>query len=126
MSWTRPRLEDRRRIDHAPRSAASCDAFQMGGIDNALAPALPLPMHGDLALTMPDAHLAGADRHGYPLADQAPWHRVAVGIDLDRTVVADHARQLAIEAVRRIDELFAIERQINGLSADQRLAARRE
>ncbi len=33
---------------------------------------------------------------------------------------------LAIEAVRRIDELFAIEREINGLSADQRLAARRQ
>jgi transposase len=33
---------------------------------------------------------------------------------------------LAIEAVCRIDELFAIEREINGLSADQRLAARRQ
>jgi len=33
---------------------------------------------------------------------------------------------LAIEAVRRIDELFAVEREINGLSADQRLAARRQ
>jgi transposase len=33
---------------------------------------------------------------------------------------------IAIEAVRRIDELFAIERGINGLSAEQRLVARRE
>jgi transposase len=33
---------------------------------------------------------------------------------------------IAIEAVRRIDELFAIERQINGLTPDQRLAARGE
>ena len=32
---------------------------------------------------------------------------------------------LAVEAVRRIDELFAIERTINGLSAGDRLAARR-
>ena len=31
---------------------------------------------------------------------------------------------IAIEAVVRIDELFAIEREINGLSAAQRLAAR--
>ena len=31
---------------------------------------------------------------------------------------------LAVEAVRRIDELFAIERRINGLAADDRLAAR--
>jgi transposase len=33
---------------------------------------------------------------------------------------------LAAEAVRRIDELFAIERGINGLSAGERLAARGE
>jgi transposase len=33
---------------------------------------------------------------------------------------------LAIEAVRRIDELFAIEREINGLSPDQRVAVRRK
>ena len=31
---------------------------------------------------------------------------------------------IAIEAVRRIDELFAIEREINGLSPDQRVAVR--
>ena len=33
---------------------------------------------------------------------------------------------IAIEAVRRIDELFAIERQINGFSPERRLAVRRE
>jgi transposase len=33
---------------------------------------------------------------------------------------------IAIEAVRRIDELFAIERDINGLSTEQRLAVRRK
>jgi transposase len=33
---------------------------------------------------------------------------------------------LATEAVRRIDAIFAIEREINGLSADQRLAVRQE
>jgi transposase len=33
---------------------------------------------------------------------------------------------IAIEAVRRIDALFAIEREINGCSAEQRLAARDE
>jgi len=33
---------------------------------------------------------------------------------------------IAIEAVGRIDALFAIEREINGLSPDQRLAVRRE
>jgi transposase len=33
---------------------------------------------------------------------------------------------IAIEAVRRIDELFAIEREINGLSPEGRLSVRRE
>jgi transposase len=33
---------------------------------------------------------------------------------------------IAIEAVRRIDELFVIEREINGLAPDVRLAVRRE
>jgi len=31
---------------------------------------------------------------------------------------------MALEAVQRIDALFAIEREINGLSADERKAAR--
>src|SRR3954454_17342621 len=33
---------------------------------------------------------------------------------------------LAIEAVRRIDAIFAIEREINGLAAKQRLAVRQK
>jgi transposase len=40
--------------------------------------------------------------------------------------LADTAKApLAFEAVRRIDEIFAIEREINGLSAGERLAARK-
>jgi transposase len=42
-------------------------------------------------------------------------------------VLADVAKApLAVEAVRRIDAIFAIEREINGQSAEQRLAVRRE
>jgi hypothetical protein len=42
-------------------------------------------------------------------------------------VLADVAKApLAVEAVRRIDAIFAIEREINGQSAAQRLAVRRE
>jgi transposase len=33
---------------------------------------------------------------------------------------------LALEAVKRIDAIFAVEREINGRSADERLAVRRE
>jgi transposase len=41
-------------------------------------------------------------------------------------VLADTAKApLALEAVRRIDTIFAIERELNGLSADERLAARK-
>jgi hypothetical protein len=40
------------------------------------------------------AHLAGGNRHGHALADQAPGHRVAVGVDLDGAIVGTpgHAR----------------------------------
>jgi len=42
-------------------------------------------------------------------------------------VLADVAKApIAIEAVRRIDAIFAIERDINGLSAEARLAVRQE
>jgi transposase len=41
-------------------------------------------------------------------------------------VLADTAKApLAFDAVRRIDEIFAVERDINGLSANERLAARK-
>ena len=39
---------------------------------------------------------------------------------------AQEISPLALEAVRRIDELFAIERDINGLRAEERLAARQD
>jgi Transposase IS66 family len=42
-------------------------------------------------------------------------------------VLADLGKSpLALEAVRRIDEVFAIEREINGIAAEQRLAVRQE
>jgi len=42
-------------------------------------------------------------------------------------VLADLGKSpLAIEAIRRIDEIFAIEREINGAAAEQRLAIRQE
>jgi hypothetical protein len=36
------------------------------------------------------------------------------------------SRRLALEAVKRIDTLFAIERDINGMSADERRAVRQD
>jgi transposase len=61
-------------------------------------------------------------RHPGPIIEAACWsHGRRKIFELARL----HKAPLAIEAVRRIDELFAIEREINGLPADQRLAIRR-
>ena len=55
-----------------------------------------LPLRPRLRVNCPTIALdAGRDRHRDALANQLPRHRVAVGIDLDGTVVADDARQLA-------------------------------
>ena len=63
---------------------------------------------------------AHARRKFYELADlEALARRRAQG----KTAVAS---PIALEAVRRMDRLFEAERAINGLSAEQRLTARRE
>jgi integrase len=46
-------------------------------------------------------HLTGRDRHGDALANEPPRHRVAVGVDLNRAIVADDTRQLAQASERR-------------------------
>lgn len=64
---------------------------------------------------------AHARREFFELADvEAAARKKAKG----KTDVA--ISPLALEAVRRIDELFMIEREINGLPADQRRAVRQE
>ncbi len=58
-----------------------------------------------------------------PIAEAACWAHGRRKL----FVLADVAKApLAVEAVRRIDAIFAIEREINGQSAAQRLAVRRE
>jgi hypothetical protein len=64
---------------------------------------------------------AHARRKFFELADvEAAMRKKAKG--KTDTVISP----LAIEAVRRIDELFMIERDINGCTADERVTARRE
>jgi transposase len=89
----------------------------------------------------PKAHLAGyvgimqadafagfndlydAKRKPAPIIEAACWsHGRRKYFDLAKLTNAP----IAIEAVRRIDELFAIERTINGKTAEQRLAVRQE
>ena len=57
-----------------------------------------------------------------PIAEAACWSHGRRNF----FVLADTAKApLALEAVRRIDAIFAIEREINGVSAGERLAARK-
>jgi transposase len=66
--------------------------------------------------------LYGVDRKPGPITEAACWAHGRRKF----FVLADVAKApLAIEAVRRIDVIFAIERDINGLPADQRLAVRK-
>src|SRR6201997_2148293 len=64
-----------------------------------------------------------AGRKGGPIIEAACWaHARRKFFDLARLKKAP----IAIEAVKRIDALFAIEREINGASPDERLAMRHE
>jgi transposase len=64
-----------------------------------------------------------ANRKPVPILEAACWsHGRRKFFDLAKTGEAP----IAAEAVRRIDELFAIERAINGKAPEQRLAVRRE
>jgi hypothetical protein len=73
-------------------------------------------------LSMP-GDLYDARRRPGPVAEAACWsHARRKFFEL-----ADLRKApLAIEAVRRIDAIFAIEREINGATAEQRLAVRHE
>src|SRR5262245_16176720 len=64
-----------------------------------------------------------AGRKSGPIIEAACWaHGRRKFYELEELQKAP----IAIETVRRIDELFAIEREINGLSPQQRLEVRRE
>jgi transposase len=67
--------------------------------------------------------LYNPSRHPGPIIEAACWaHARRKFFDLARLKKAP----IAIEAVERIDALFAIEREINGMAPQQRLALRQE
>jgi transposase len=82
--------------------------------------------------------LYAADRQPAPILEAACWahgrRKFFVLADIEAAARAKAKREkkpvlvspLALEAVRRIDALFEIERAINGKSPDERLAARQE
>src|SRR5215475_12699462 len=123
----RRRLGHRRRLDGplADRPVATGDAVEMGTIDDTLASPLCLPVDGNLARTMPDAHLAARDRHRDALTDQLPRHRVAVRVDLDGTVVSDDTGEFAQSVERRpCPERLQAMRLVALEAGDRRLASR--
>ena len=72
--------------------------------------------------------LYDAKRSPRPITEAACWshgrRKFFVLADLAKSAPGKkHGSPLALEAVRQIDAIFAIEREINGLHAEQRLAA---
>jgi transposase len=75
-----------------------------------------------------------ADRKPGPILEALCWSHARrkffeladIAANARRGKNAPPISPIALEAVKRIDALFAIEREINGLSAAKRLAARRE
>ena len=69
-----------------------------------------------------------AKRSPRPITEAACWshgrRKFFVLADLATAPGKKHASPLALEALRRIDAIFAIEREISGLPAEQRLAVR--
>jgi transposase len=72
--------------------------------------------------------LYDAKRSPRPITEAACWshgrRKFFVLADLTTAPGKKHGAPLALEAVRQIDAIFAIEREINGLPAEQRLAVR--
>jgi transposase len=72
--------------------------------------------------------LYDAKRSPRPITEAACWshgrRKFFVLADLATAPGKKHASPLALEAVRQIDAIFAIEREINGPPAEQRLAVR--
>jgi len=75
-----------------------------------------------------------ADRQPGPILDVLCWAHARrkffvladIATNAKRGVGAPPISPMALEAVKRIDELFDVEREINGLTADQRLAVHKQ
>jgi transposase len=94
-------------------------------------------LHGYAGILQADAYagfnrLYEAGRAGGPITEASCWAHSRRKFFVLADVTAKARGQLAViaplafEAVKRIDAIFDIEREINGCSADERLALRRE
>ena len=119
--WTYVR-DDRPFGGHDPPAAAFFYSPDRGGEHS------EQHLAGYTGLMQADAYagfnrLYGAGRKGGPIIEAACWaHARRKFFDLARISKAP----IAVEAVERIDVLFAIEREINGLTPQQRVAVRNE
>ncbi|MET3303377.1 hypothetical protein ABIE86_008874 [Bradyrhizobium diazoefficiens] len=59
-------------------------------------------MDGNLVQSMADPHFPGHDRPRHALANKAPWHGVAVRVDLDGAIIADDVGQFTQGSERRL------------------------
>src|SRR5262245_6743149 len=64
-------------------------------IDRSLVAAAQHGMHGNLACAVMNPYGVGCDHNPYALADQLPWHRVGIAVDLDRAVAANPPNKFA-------------------------------
>src|SRR5690348_8302399 len=85
----------RGRLHYLPPADNTGHTVEVSAIHDALAPPIDLAVDGNFAHAMPNAYFSCCHGHHDAFADQAPRHRVAVRVDLDRAVVADQAAQLA-------------------------------
>jgi transposase len=91
-------------------------------------------LHGYAGILQADAYawLYQAGRTGGPITEASCWAHSRRKFFVLADVTAKARGQLAViaplafDAVKRIDAIFDIEREINGRSADERLALRRE
>ncbi len=142
------------REDQPGAGAVSRDPEGLGGPERRRPTRRDLPLFARSAHEHPQAHLAGyvgilqadaydgynklylADRKPGPIREEACWaharRKFFVLADIEENVRRKAGGKseiplspIAIEVMRRIDALFAIEREINGQSPEERLAVRR-
>ena len=116
----------RRRRSITPRAIAGM-SIPRGIFKTSPASCRPTPIAGTTSFTIPRAirvrsrrhcagHMRGGSSSSWPISRPMPG--------AERTAAA--ISPIALEAVKRIDALFDIERGINGLSAEERLRVRQE
>src|SRR5258708_8752400 len=106
-----------------PQRCSSTRAIATASTPTGISPAMPGSSRPMLMPALAISTMPGAGPARSPITEAACWshgrRKFFVLADLGKS-------PLAVGAVRRIDEVFAIEREINGIAAEQRLVLREE